>query len=140
MAKQKGRAFLLRIGDGETPTEVFTPFAGLTAKSLTISNEQIDVTTHGIDPTSKIWRETLDGVSAINISGDFMLSEDAPEATLVAAANSADQQANFEIFIPTIGTYSGRFFIAELSFSAEGAVSGALSLQSTGAIAFDPAV
>ena len=44
MAKQLGRSFLLKIGDGATP-EVFSALAGINSKSLTINNSSIDVTT-----------------------------------------------------------------------------------------------
>jgi predicted secreted protein len=46
MAKQLGRALLVKIGDGEA-SEAFANLCGLNSKSLTINNSAIDVTTPG---------------------------------------------------------------------------------------------
>ena len=44
MAKQLGRALLVKIGDGGGP-ETFSNLCGLNSKSLTLNNNAIDVTT-----------------------------------------------------------------------------------------------
>lgn len=138
MAKQKGRAFLIKIGDGGDPTETFTAFAGLTAKSLEINTESVDVTTPGTDPAAAIWRETLDGVKSVNVSGDFTIVDDAQEARAIAVAMSVDNSANFEIVIPTVGTFAGNFRV-NISYSADGSLTGSISLESNGVPAFTAA-
>jgi TP901-1 family phage major tail protein len=137
MAKQKGRAFLIKIGDGEA-SEAFTAFAGLTAKSLELNTERVDVTTPGTDPTAAIWRETLDGVKAVNVSGDYTLVDDAQEARAITVAMTTDAACNFEIVVPSVGTFAGAFSV-NLSYSGESAVTGSISLESSGAVTFTAA-
>lgn len=137
MAKQKGRAFLIKIGDGADP-EVFTAFAGLTAKSLEINTEAVDVTTPGTDPAAAIWRETLDGVKSVNLSGDFTLVDDAQEARAVSVAMAVDNTANFEVVVPSVGTFAGAFRVG-ISYSGDGSVTGSISMESTGAVTFTAA-
>ena len=56
MAVEKGRAFLLKIGDGGGP-ETFDVVGGMRSTSLRINNETVDVT----NKTSGGWRELLSG-------------------------------------------------------------------------------
>lgn len=135
MAKAKGRAFLIKIGDGAGP-EVFTAFAGLTAKSLKINNERIDVTTPDpINPEGAFWRETLDGVKSISMSGDGTLVDNAQEARLIAIAMSAAAEANFEVIVPLVGTFTGAFSV-DVEYGGDDKGTFAMSLESTGAITF----
>lgn len=133
MAKRKGRAYLLKISDGAGG---FDAFGGLTAKNLSINNERLDVTTP--DPTTPegvMWRETLDGVKSINVSGDYMLVKDAAETALITAAMSAAATEDFQIVVPNLGTFEGTFSVA-VEYGDDSAVTGSMSLESTGPVAF----
>jgi predicted secreted protein len=132
--KHSARGFLISIGDGEA-SEVFTPLAGLTSKSLKIGTARIDVTTPGIDPTAAIWRATLEDVKSISVSGDATLVDEVPEKTIFALAMTAASEANFEMFIPGVGTFTGAFSF-DIDFSGDGFVKFALSMENNGAIAF----
>lgn len=136
MGKQKGRAYLIKIGDGADPV-VFSAFTGLTAKTFKINNERIDVTTPGTDPNAAIWRETLDGVKSVSLTGDYTVVKEVPEARLVTVAMSVDATDDFQVVIPGIGTFEGVFSV-EIEFSEDGAAKGAMSLESTGAVTFTP--
>lgn len=139
MAKQKGRVFLVKIGDGGATTEVFTAFAGLTAKTLAINSERIDATTpDAVNPGGVMWRETLDGVKSISVSGDATLVDDAQEARLVTLAMSAGGVGNFEIVVPSVGTFKGAFSV-DVEFGDDGKVTFSMSLESTGAVTFTAA-
>lgn len=136
MAKQKGRVFLIKISDGAS---AFTAFAGLTAKSLAINNERIDVTTpDATTPEGPYWRETLDGVKSISVSGDATLVEDASEARLITQAMSADATDDFQIVIPGVGTFEGTFSI-NVEYSGDGSVTFSMSLENSGEIEFTAA-
>jgi TP901-1 family phage major tail protein len=136
MAKQKGRTMLVKISDG---AGAFTAFAGLTSKTLKINNERIDATTpDAANPEGVMWRETLDGVKSLSVSGDYTLVEHASEARLVEAAISPDAVDDFEVVVPGLGTFEGTFSV-EVEFSGDGVVTGSMSLESTGAITFTPA-
>lgn len=133
MAKNKGRAFLLQISDGAAG---FQGFAGLTGKSLSINNERIDVTTP--DPTTpegEHWRETLDGVKSVSLSGDGRTIGAAAELRLVSMAMSGDAVDDFRIVHPSLGTFEGSFSIS-LELGDDGGTTFSATLESTGPVTY----
>jgi TP901-1 family phage major tail protein len=141
MAKQLGRALLLKIGDGEA-AEAFANLAGINSKALTINNASIDVTTpDATAPEGALWTETLNGVKNVSVSGDGYFSDSVTEARMNTVAMSADNVANFTVTVPDFGTYAGAFRIASLEFGgeSEGGVTYSISLESSGAVTFTAA-
>jgi TP901-1 family phage major tail protein len=140
MAKQLGRSFLLKVGDGEA-SETFTTVAGINSKSITINNSAIDVTTpDATTPGGHLWAQSLGGLKAVSVSGDGIFLDDAAEARLNTVALAADAVANFQILVPHFGTYAGEFRVTsiELGGETEGGVTFSTSLESNGTIAFTP--
>jgi TP901-1 family phage major tail protein len=139
MAKQLGRSFLLKVGDGAA-SEAFTTIAGFNSKSFTINNSAIDATTpDSTTPGGKLWSQSLNGLKSMTVSGDgVFLDEAAQDGRLNTIALEADPVANFEIVVPDFGTYSGEFRVTsfEMGGETEGAVTFSLSLESNGEIAF----
>ena len=138
MAKQLGRALLVKIGDGADP-EVFTNLCGLNSKSLTINNSSIDVTTPDCTtPEGALWTATLAGLKNLGLSGDGFFEDSVAEARMNTVAMAADNAVNMEIVVPDFGTYSGAFRIASLEFGGEteGGVTYSISLESNGTVAF----
>jgi TP901-1 family phage major tail protein len=138
MAKQKGRSLLVKIGDGGG-TEVFATLCGLTAKSLTINNEEIDVTTPDCTtPGGAMWTEVLDGVKRISVSGNGFFEDSAQELRANTVAMLTPPVANFQLIIPAFGTFAGAFFMSSLEWGGEaaGGVTYAVSLASTGVVTF----
>lgn len=141
MAKQLGRALLVKIGDGGG-TETFANLCGLNSKSLTINNSSIDVTTPDCtSPEGALWTETLNGLKNVSVSGDGFFEDSTAEARMNTVAMAADNACNFQIIVPDFGTYAGSFRIASLEFGGEteGGVTYSLSLESTGAVTFTAA-
>jgi TP901-1 family phage major tail protein len=141
MAKQLGRALLVKIGDGEA-SEAFSNLCGLNSKSLTINNSSIDVTTPDCTtPEGALWTETLAGLKNLSVSGDGFFEDSTTEARANTVAMSADNVANFQIVVPDFGTYAGAFRIDTLEFGGEteGGVTYSVSLSSTGAVTFTAA-
>lgn len=141
MAKQLGRALLVKIGDGET-VEVFSNLCGLNSKTLTINNSSIDVTTPDCTlPEGALWTETLAGLKNVSASGDGFFEDSTAEARANTVAMAADNSANFQIFVPDFGTYAGAFRLSTLEFGGEteGGVTYSVSLESTGVITFTAA-
>jgi TP901-1 family phage major tail protein len=141
MAKQLGRALLVKIGDGEA-SETFSNLCGLNSKSLTINNSAIDVTTPDCtSPEGALWTETLAGLKNVSVSGDGFFEDSAAEARMNAVAMQNDNQANFEIVVPDFGTYAGAFRLTTVEFGGEteGGVTYSISLESTGAVTFTAA-
>ena len=138
MAKQKGRSLLIKIGDGAT-TEVFTTLCGLTTRSMTINNSEIDVTTHDpITPDGTFWTEVLDGVKRISVSGTAFFRGDVNERRANTIAMTAPSMANLQIVVPSLGTFAGVFFMQSLEWAGEveGGVTYSMSLASNGVVTF----
>ena len=74
MAAQKGKALLLKLGDGGSP-ESFTTIAGLRAKSISFNAETVDIT-HS--ESSNEWRELLSGtgIKAASMSGSGVFKDE----------------------------------------------------------------
>lgn len=141
MAKQLGRALLVKIGDGADP-EVFSNLCGLNSKAMTINNSSIDVTTPDCStPGGALWTETLNGLKNVTITGDGFFEDSASELRMNTIAMAADNVGNFTVTVPAFGTYAGAFRIASLEFGGEteGGVTYSLSLESTGAVTFTAA-
>jgi TP901-1 family phage major tail protein len=141
MAKQLGRALLVKIGDGEA-SETFSNLCGLNSKSITINNSSIDVTTPDCtSPEGALWTQTLAGLKNVSVSGDGYFEDSTAEARMNSVAMGADNACNFQIVIPDFGTYAGAFRIASVEFGGqtEGGVTYSLSLESNGAVTFTAA-
>lgn len=139
MAKQLGRALLVKIGDGATPTEAFTNLCGLNSKSMTINNSLIDVSTPNCTtPEGALWTESLNGVKNVTFSGDGFFEDSVQELRMNTIAMLADPKGNFKVTVPAFGTYSGSFYITSLEFGGEteGGVKYSIALQSDGAVTF----
>lgn len=138
MAKQLGRALLVKIGDGAA-TEVFANLCGMNSKTLTINNSSIDVTTPDCTtPAGALWAESLNGVKSVSVSGDGFFEDSTTELRMNTVAMQADPKCNFQIVVPAFGTYAGSFRIESLEFGGEteGGVTYSISLASTGAVTF----
>ena len=141
MAKQLGRALLVKIGDGEA-SETFSNLCGLNSKSLTINNSSIDVTTPDCTtPEGALFTATLAGLKNVNVSGDGFFEDSTAEARMNTVAMAADNSVNMQIVVPDFGTYAGAFRISSLEFGGEteGGVTYSISLESNGTVTFTAA-
>lgn len=139
MAKQLGRALLVKIDDGAGTKN---NLCGLNSKSLTLNNSSIDVTTPDCaSPEGALWTETLAGLKNVSVSGDGFFEDSTAEARMNTVAMANDNSTSFEIVVPDFGTYAGTFRIASLEFGGEteGGVTYSLSLESSGAVTFTAA-
>lgn len=139
MAKQLGRALLVKIDDG---TGTKNNLCGLNSKSLTINNSSIDVTTPDCTtPEGALYTETLAGLKNVSVSGDGFFEDSTAEARMNTVAMAADNSTTFEVVVPDFGTYAGTFRITSVEFGGEteGGVTYSLSLESSGAVTFTAA-
>ncbi len=134
MAAEKGRAFLLRIGDGGGP-EIFTVVGGMRSTSIRINNETVDVT----NKTSGGWREILSGagIRQISLSGSGIFTNSASEANLQAKA-LAGSVDNYEVVFESGDKFSGAFQVTSLEFSGDynGERTYSIALESSGMVSF----
>ena len=141
MAKQQGRALLIKIGDGGDP-ETFSNLCGLTSKTFTINNETADVTTPDCaNPDGPLWRQTLSGIKSISTTGDGYFEDSTSELRAHSVAMATDNAVNLEIVIPDFGTYSGAFRITTMEYGGEqgDGVTYSVSFESDGLITFTAA-
>ncbi|WP_339862364.1 phage major tail protein, TP901-1 family [Paremcibacter congregatus] len=134
MTAQKGRLFILKLGDGLT-VETFATVAGMRASSLTINNEMVDVTTK--DDVG--WRKLLDGVSfkSFSISGSGLIQSSANRQAVTGKALSGSID-NYEIYFEDGDKFAGAFQCtsAEITGNHDGAEEYTLSLESSGAVTY----
>lgn len=144
MAKQTGRAMLVKIGDGQS-TEVFSTLCGLTSKTLTVNNNTYDVTTADCAaPGGQLWTELQTGARSVSVSGNGIFEGGTSLDRFIAvafgasAADTDNAICNFEIIVPEFGTFSGAFHIdsAEYGGEQEGAATYSTSLSSSGYVTF----
>ena len=134
MAKQLGRKMLLKYlssAEGANP-KVYTTIAALNAKSVTINNTAIDVTTGDDD---ELWMTTLNGVKSMSISADGIFSDNAAENKVEEIA-LAGAKLDFQLLIPDYVTYTGTFFIESFEYGGDigGGVTFSFTLTSDGEI------
>ncbi len=135
MAAQLGSAMLIKIGDAASP-EVFTTVAGLRTKSFAINSETVEITNS--DSASKM-RELLAGAGIISMtfSGDGVFTDAAVDATMETKAIAGGID-NYEVTIPSFGTFTGAFQIVSLEYAGEhnAEVTHSLAFESAGVIVF----
>ena len=138
MAKQKGPTLLIKLSNGEE-TPSFEVLCALTTKTLTINNEEIDVTTADCTaPGGPLWTEVLDGAKRVSFTGQGISKKENAEARLATVAMSSPPVVAAEVVVPNFGTFAGAFFIQSSGFGGEqsGAVTFDLTAASNGPVTF----
>ncbi len=142
MTAQLSRQMLLLMHNGDDPG-AFETFGALTAKSMTLGGEAVNVTDdESISATTagKLIRELVaGGVNALDVSGDFRLKDKQVHRDAVELKMSASPIRDFQIFVPGIGTFEGPMHINELKFDGQdsgGDSTGSISLASAGDFTF----
>ncbi|MGH1579078.1 phage tail tube protein [Planktotalea sp.] len=139
MAKQNPDLMLLKMGDGADPVG-YSTLCGLNSRNLSLDGENVDVTTIPCDGAGgKVWREFAAGVAQVSFSGNGYFAEKAQSVRLVEAKMTGTSIDDFQVIVPGLGTFEGKFAIGTLSIAGEvsgGAVTQSLELASTGEITF----
>lgn len=132
MAAEKGSAFLLKIGDGESPVE-YTTIAGLRTTQMSINGEPVVIT----NKDSGGWRQLLSGagVRSVSVSGAGVFTGSAAETRMKNHALSGTIDA-FELSFESGEKMQGDFLVSRLDYSGDfnGERSYTLSLESSGAV------
>jgi TP901-1 family phage major tail protein len=134
MAAEKGRAFVLKIGDGGDP-EAFTTIGGMRTTQFAINNEIVDITNKG----SAGWRELLGGagVRSVSLRGAGVFTDSAAEMSLQAKmlAGSVD---NYEVLFESGDSFAGAFQAVSLEYAGDhnGERTYTLRLESSGQVSF----
>jgi len=132
MAGQKGRDFLLKIGNGASP-EVFTTVGATRTNSLALNNNPVDDTTMDDAGVQSMVADA--GVQSMQLSIDGLFKDAAIEETLRAAA-FARTVSNYQLLFPNGDTYEANFVIQDYnrsgSFDGVETFSGTLVRSGTG--------
>lgn len=136
MAKQLGREVILQISDGGG-VPVYTTLAGGQSVTVTDTVEPIDATVpDAANRDGPPAQEVFPGKRNVQISGTFLLVDDAAETALVTVSTSDTRKQGFRATIPDFKTYTADFLLSELSY--EGAIDGmaqySITLESDGAV------
>ena len=132
MPAQNGSAFLLKIGDGSSPT-AYQTVAGLRTTQMTINGDTVVVTHKG----SGGWRELLSGAGTRSVSvsaaGIFLGSAEESAVRAHALAGTLD---DYELSFEDGEKLRGRFLVQRLDYSGDfnGERNYTLQLESSGAV------
>ena len=138
MAKKNARLLLVKMGNGASPV-VYSTVCGLTQRTFTINAAEVDVTSIDCqNPGDPVWREMIDGIRSITVSGNGFFENSEQSKRIVNAKLNGDGQEDFQIVVPGVGTFEGRFQIGEFAFTGEleGALTQNLNLASSGKVTF----
>jgi TP901-1 family phage major tail protein len=131
MPIERGSAFLLKIGDGQSPPNYAT-VAGLRTTQLTIAGDMVAITSKD----SGGWRELLSaaGTRTVSVSGAGVFTGSAEtRLTGNALAGTID---DYRLTFESGDSLSGRFLLTRLDYAGDynGERSYTLSLESSGAV------
>lgn len=133
MTPQKGAAFLLKIGDGATPTPAYDIVAGLRTTQMTINGDTVVVTHKG----SGGWRELLSGAGtrsvSVSASGIFLDSDAETRVRANALAGTLD---DYELSFEDGAKMRGRFLVQRLDYAGDfnSERTYSFALESSGAV------
>ncbi len=138
MAAQKGRELLVYISDGTSPGN-FTLVSGLRDTTLTITDQEIDVTTKDDNGIRKLLSGRV--MRSMSVSGTGVFLDNTWAETMRQLMFDGTHR-EYRIVVPGAGdaggTYEGEFRIISIEYTGahDGAVNYSISLQSAGDIAF----
>lgn len=137
MAANSANDYVVKIGDGAT-SETFTKIAALTANSMSLNNNMVDITTKDSAHQRTILSDG--GVQSMSVNGSGIFTDDSTEETLRANA-SANTLNNLEIVFGNGDKYAGSFLIT--NYGRDGNVDDketySFSLESSGTVTFTAA-
>ena len=132
MGIENGSAFLLRIGDGETPP-AFATVAGLRTTQLSVNGDAVNVTTKD----SGGWREMLSGAGtrSVSVSAAGVFLGGIAEAKIRAYALDGTIE-EYELSFEGGERMHGRFLIQRLDYAGDfnGERTYTLQLESSGPV------
>lgn len=117
--QQIGRLLLIKMGNGATPTEVFTNLAGFKARSFNLSANEIETTIPDkTNPGGPVQRTSRPGITQRTFSGSGNFFTDVDSKLLMTKVRGA-QIFNAEVIVPGDGSYKGPFMCSEFEFSGD---------------------
>ncbi|MEP3052316.1 MAG: phage major tail protein, TP901-1 family [Erythrobacter sp.] len=132
MPAQSGAAFLLKIGDGETPLS-FQTVAGLRTTQMSINGDAVVITSKDSDG----WRDVLSGAGtrSVSVSAAGIFLGSVAESSVRAHALAGTVE-DYELSFEDGEKMRGRFLIQRLDYSGDfnGERNYTLQLESSGPV------
>jgi TP901-1 family phage major tail protein len=132
MAAERGSAFLLKIGDGQSPPG-FTTVAGLKTTQLSINGDAVAITNKG----SGGWRELLSGagVRSVSVAASGIFTGSSAEAQVRSLALTGALQ-DYELSFESGERMHGEFLVTRLEYAGDfnGERNYTLALESSGEV------
>lgn len=132
MAAEKGRTFLLKVGNGGIPP-VYTTIAGMRTTQMSVNGEAVNVTSKD----SGGWRELLSGagIRSVSVAAGGIFTGSAAETRLKSNA-LAGLIDDYELSFESGERMRGRFLVTRLDYSGDynGERNYTLSLESSGEV------
>lgn len=137
MAEQKGREYILKMGDGEV-SETFATIGGGRSLAISIGNTSVDVTSKDDAGIRKLLEGGGETAVSITLSGVY---KDDAIIGLLRGYSLVNTHRNFQVVIPgstSNGTYEGEFQIMTFDEAGENNDVGtySLSLESADVITY----
>lgn len=138
MAGQRGRDVLIKLSDGAAE-ENFDTLAGIRTSEFELNQQQVDSTSAD---SPQGWRELLAGagVKTMRVRGRGLFKDSASDARMQAVFFAGTIE-RWQLIVPGMGSFTGAFQIAQLSYagSHDGEATFSVDLQSAGALTFEAA-
>lgn len=109
MPSQKGRDFLLKIGDQQSP-EVFTAIGAARTNQMKINNSPIEDTSMQSDGIQSLIGDA--GIQSMEVSVNGLFKDDAAEEVLRSVAFSGAAR-NFQLAFPNGDVFEAAFVIKD---------------------------
>lgn len=138
MAGQRGRDVLIKISDGLEP-EGFDTLAGIRTSEFDLNQQAVDASSA---ESPEGWRELLAGagLKSMRVRGRGLFKDAASDARMQAVffAGSIER---WQLIVPGLGSFTGAFQIAQLSYGGthDGEATFSVELQSAGSLSFEAA-
>ena len=117
--QQVGRLLLIKLGDGGTPTELFTNLCGLKTRSFNLSANEVDTTIPSCtNPGGPVQKTSRPGISSRTFSGSGNFVKGAASKVFLDHVR-ASEPFNAEVSVPGDGTYSGSWFVTDFEFTGD---------------------
>jgi predicted secreted protein len=111
---------LILIGDGATPTEVFTAPCGLTTKNFELSANSNEVQVPDCDdPDAPAWIERVVATMTGTIAGNGIMAKESFPLWRDWALQGVTKNARVQLIGAAMGYYAGAFILSKFGISAD---------------------
>lgn len=119
MSQQKGRLLLIKIGNGQSPTETFANLCGLKTRSFNLSANEVDTTVPDCEnPGAAVQKTSEPGIVNRTFSGSGAFVSGGTQKTLMKHVREATV-FNAQVVVPGEGEYEGAWMVSDFEFSGE---------------------